>query len=80
MSTLQRSAVSAGTIDYSGYLAIPEALAFVKTIGGFEAVRKYNHGLVIWAAEARAVISDGPLPSFDCPRRSGYPSRSLTSG
>lgn len=39
-----------GTIDYSGYCAVPAALAFVKSIGGFEAVRKYNFGLVIWAA------------------------------
>lgn len=42
-----------GTIDYSGFCAVPAALAFVKSIGGFEAVRKYNFGLVIWASYVR---------------------------
>lgn len=45
-----------GTIDYSGYCAVPAALAFVKSIGGFEAVRKYNFGLVIWAAYELAAL------------------------
>ena len=52
-----------GTIDYSGYCAVPAALAFVKSIGGFEAVRKYNFGLVIWAA----YVSPS-LPSTTFPR------------
>lgn len=59
-----------GTRDYTGFAALPAALAFVDTLGGLATVQRYNHGLALQAAEYLARAWGTYLLVSMCMRRS----------